>query len=311
MSHQQVAIPIAMRPLAQLSRFLFRTGRGDWVYKSIGALVSMGERIGNTNVFGEYVPTADDIIIACHSRSGTHWMMQIALQIAHLGQADYDYIYDMVAWPDFLPGVAIRLSEHPPSSPTGYRLIKTHAPADSVPYNEVAKYISVIRDPKDVLVSMYYWAPQAFAFLGLRTGTPEDWIDKFIKQQIPGGWWATHTASWWALRDKPNVHVVMFNAMKSDPATEIERIREFLQVELSPSQYLQVIEKSSFQYMKAINHKFSPIIGKTAVMDIVREGKTGSGSALFTQGQLARVDAFCKRELQHLGSDFPYDEMFA
>jgi len=48
-------------------------------------------------------------------------MMQIALQIAHLGQADYDYVYDLVAWPEFLPGVSISLTETPPPSPTGLR----------------------------------------------------------------------------------------------------------------------------------------------------------------------------------------------
>lgn len=55
------------------------------------------------------------------SSSGTNWMMQIALQIAHLGQADYDYGYDLVAWPEFLPGVSISLTETPPPSPTGLR----------------------------------------------------------------------------------------------------------------------------------------------------------------------------------------------
>lgn len=308
MSHQHVPIPLAMKPFAQLSRFLFRIGQGDWLYKLMGAAASSG---GGTNSFKNYVPTKNDIIVVCHSRSGTHWMMQIALQIAHLGQADYDYIYDIVAWPDFLPGVSIKLTETPPPSPTGLRVIKCHSPAQWVPVNDAAKYLTVIRDPKEVLVSMYHWAPQAFAFIGLQTGTSEDWVDKFLKKQVPGGWWAEHTASWWALRDKLNVHIVTFNNLKADASGEIDRIIEFLRVELSPEQRQHVIEKSSFDYMKAINYKFSPIIGDTDRIDIVREGKTGAGRELFTKEQLARVDAYCKSELMRLGSDFPYDELFA
>lgn len=311
MSHQHVPIPRAMKPFAQLSRFLFRIGQGDWVFKLLGALVSMGERRGGVNFFKDYIPTKNDIIIACNSRSGTHWIMQIALQTAHLGQADYDYIYDIVAWPDFLPGVAIKLTETPPPSPTGWRVIKTHAPAQSVPVNDAAKYITVIRDPKEVLASTYHWAPQAFAFLGLQSGTPEYWVEKFINKQIPGGWWAAHTASWWALGDKPNVHIVTFNQLKADTSGEIDRISEFLGIELSAEQRQQVIEKSSFDYMKAINHKFSPIIGGTDMLDIVRKGKTGGGNELFTKEQLAKVDAFCKSELRRLGSDFPYDQLFS
>lgn len=310
MSHKYVPIPLAMRPFAQFSRFLFRIGQGDWIYRLMGGLVSMGNRMGAVNVFGDYIPTENDIIIACNSRSGTHWMMQIALQIAHLGQADYDYIYDIVSWPDFLPGVAIKLTENPPSSPTGLRVIKTHAPAKSVPINDAAKYITVIRDPKEVLVSMYHWAPQAFAFLGLQTGTPDDWIEKFLKNQIPGGWWSEHTASWWALRNNPNVHIITFNDLKTDSNREIDRVCEFLGVDLNPAQRQQVIEKSSFDYMKAINDKFSPIIGGTDKIDVVRQGNTGSGKTLFTKAQLDRVDAYCRSELQRLDSDFPYDEVF-
>lgn len=315
MSRQHVPIPLAMKPFAQFSRFLFRIGQGDWFYKLMGAVVSMGEgREGQSrgvNVFKDYIPTQNDIIIACNSRSGTHWMMQIALQIAYLGQAEYDYIYDIVAWPDFLPEVAIKLSEPPPPSPTGLRLIKTHAPAQAVPVNDAAKYITVIRDPKEVLVSMYHWAPQAFAFIGLQSGTPDEWVEKFLKKQIPGGWWAQHTASWWALRHKANVYIVPFNQLKADTSGQIDAVSAFLGVALSPAQRQLVLEKASFEYMKAINHKFSPIIGDTGMMDIVRQGKTGTGDELFTPEQLDKVDAFCKRELKRLGCDFPYDELFS
>ena len=238
-------------------------------------------------------------------------MMQIALQIAYLGQADYDYIYDIVPWPDFLPGTSIKLTETPPASPTGLRVIKTHLAAQSVPVNDAAKYITIIRDPKEVLVSMYHFAPQAFAFVGFQTGTPEYWVGKFLKNQVPGGSWAEHTASWWALGDRPNVYIVAFNHLKADVNGEIDRISEFLGVELSPEQRQQVIEKSSFDYMKAINHKFSPIIGNTDMPDVIRRGKTGTGSELFSKEQLARVDVFCKSELKRLGSDFPYDQFFA
>jgi hypothetical protein len=30
-------------------------------------------------------------------KSGTHWMMRIAQQIAHRGEAEFDHIHDLVA----------------------------------------------------------------------------------------------------------------------------------------------------------------------------------------------------------------------
>ena len=307
MSHQHVPVPLAMKPVAYLSRFLFRIGQGDLMYRLIGGAASNGR---TPNFFKDYAPTKNDIIVACLARSGTHWMMQIALQIAHLGQADYDYIYDIVPWPDFLPGASIKLTETPPPSPTGLRVIKTHLPAQSVPVNEAARYITVIRDPKEFLVSMYHFSSQSFDFLGWQSGTPDYFVEKFLQKQVPGGWWAEHTASWWALRDQPNVHVVTFNQLKADSNGEIDRISQFLGVDLTREQHQQVIEKSSFAYMKAINYKFSPIIGNTGMMDVIRKGQTGTRGEIFTPEQLARVDAFCKQELQQLGSDFPYDESF-
>jgi hypothetical protein len=296
-----------MKPLVRLSRFLFRTGRGDWVYKIIGAGAS---RAGGS-AFKDYIPTKNDIIVACLSRSGTHWMMQMALQIAHLGQAEYDYLYDVVAWPDFLPDVSIGLSEPPPASPTGLRVIKTHSPAQMVTVNDAAKYITVIRDPKEVLVSLYYFMPKALAFLGLQTGGPDDWVEKFLNKQVPGGWWAEHTASWWALRDRPNVHLVLFKDLKADPGAEIDRISEFLGVNLSSEQRQHVMTKSSFDYMKAIDHKFSPIIGDTDMPVVIRKGQTDTGGDLFTETQLDQINAYCERELERLGSDFPYAELLA
>ena len=289
-------------------RFLFRIGKGEWVYKLFGVVFSRGKA---PNFFKGYTFNKNDIVVACLARSGTHWMMQIALQIAHLGQADYDYVYDIVPWTDFLlPDASIKLNEPVPPSATGYRVIKTHQLARDLCISDSAKYITVIRDPKEFLVSMYHFAPQAFAFMGIDPGTPEYWLEKFFKKQIPGGWWVEHTAGWWVLRDKPNVYVVPFNLLKADSKGQIDRISEFLGVKLTPEQREQVIEKSSFEYMKAINHKFSPIIGNTGMIDIVRRGKTNTGHELFTEEQLARVDAYCTTELKRLGSDFPYSEYF-
>ena len=62
--------------------------------------------------------------------------------------------------------------------------------------------------------------------------------------------------------------------------------------------------------MKAINHKFSPMIDGKDEMEVIRAGKSRAESALFTDEQFAQVDDFCKRELARLGSDFPYEALF-
>jgi hypothetical protein len=74
-----------------------------------------------------------------------------------------------------------------------------------------------------------------------------------------------------------------------------------------------VLEKSTFAYMREIDHKFYPgMVSPFGLPDgkMMREGKSKSAKVLLTTEQQARVDACCRAELVALGSDFPYDEMF-
>ena len=50
----------------------------------------------------DYVPTANDVLICSYFKSGTNWTMQIAVQIAHRGRAEFEHIHDLVAWPDMI-----------------------------------------------------------------------------------------------------------------------------------------------------------------------------------------------------------------
>jgi len=81
--------------------------------------------------FGDYQPTAHDVLACCYFKCGTTWLLQIALQIAYRGTAEFDNIHAVVPWPD-APGRfaqrIIPLSNPSPSqrSPTGLRVIKTH-----------------------------------------------------------------------------------------------------------------------------------------------------------------------------------------
>ena len=110
--------------------------------------------------FANYQATANDVFVCTYSKSGTNWTMQIAHQIAHYGEAEFDNIYDEIPWPDMsMPIELAQLDDPRPlqQSATDQRVIKTHLESDYVPYHPDAKYIVVIRDPKDVFVSSYFF----------------------------------------------------------------------------------------------------------------------------------------------------------
>lgn len=259
--------------------------------------------------FADYVPTEGDIFVSTYARSGTNWTMQIAHQIAHYGEGTFDHIHDVVPWPESPTPNIVPLSDWSVQerSPTGLRVIKTHLESHRVPYNESAKYVTVVRDPKDVFVSSYFFCGMAF--------TVDEWLDFFLSGRFRLGSWPEHTAGYWSWLAHPNVLVLTFDEMVRDLPAVVRRISDLMQVKLTDAQLDRVVAKSSFQYMKAIDRRFSPpmvsVGGNGHETVIVRSGKIGEYIQLINREQQARIDKFCTSELRRLGSDFPYRELFA
>lgn len=264
------------------------------------------------------MPGSQDVIVAAYAKSGTNWAMQIALQIAHLGDAEFDFIHDVVPWPDApIPLIRAKLEDKSlaADSPTGLRVIKTHWEQDFVPYSSEAKYVVIIRDPKEIFVSGYFFAKSTFGSVLHFDYSPEEWFELFLSNRYIFGSWAEHTASWWPLRQKENVFLESFTEMKRASGAMIQQIADLMEVELEEDQMARVIEKSSFAYMKAIEHKFvlplNLLVGeKASQLMMMRKGETGGSSEMLNGEQKARIDKFAQEELARIGSDFPYENFF-
>lgn len=288
--------------------------------RSLGlALPAMRKIFGHVNsdeqkakVFRNYEPTEHDVLVATHSKSGTNWMMQMTTQIAWRGEAEFEHIHQLAAWPEAEFYGIVPIDDPGPweGSSVKKRAIKTAIEADYVPYRESAAYISVIRDPKDVFVSAYHFV---FGLFNLFDDiTLEQWFDLYQTPDYPAGNWARHTNSYWAWRDRPNVLVLIFSDIKKDLPGTVDRVAEVMGVSLSEAERARVIERCSFGYMKEHERKFAPprfpFTPKRAQM--VRAGKVGGSGELLTREQQATIDSFCMSELERLGSDFPYAETF-
>ncbi len=275
----------------------------------------MGSQRLKRRAFRGYAPTPHDIFICTYAKSGTNWAMQIAYQISTLGGGEFGHIHDVVPWPEGPPYSRAHLSDPLPTpTPTGLRVIKTHLESSYVPYNRDAKYLVVIRDPAEVVVSAYFF------WNGLVPGfarfTPEAWCRLFSENKLPLGSWAEHLASYWPWRERDNVLFLSYSEMKADLEGTVGRVADFMEVQLTDEALANITEKSTFAYMKRIDHQFVPPLPKITrrlgggEVVMMRKGQKGAAGELLTVEQEQEVRRSAQRDLKRRGSDFPFAEVF-
>jgi hypothetical protein len=261
-----------------------------------------------------YRPTRHDVFVCSYFKSGTNWTMQMAVQVAHRGRAEFEHIHDLVAWPDMTPraGFAVPLDDEGPqrAAPTGLRVIKTHLRLDPVPYSPEARYICVVRDPKDVFVSSYHFTRAMV--MGPLMPSVEGWLDAYLSKDTALGSWAEHVACYWSMRDRPNVLFMTYESMRADLPGAVGKIAALLGVDLTAEERAAVIERSSFAHMKSIAAKFdapgAPWASSAGAM--MRKGQSGVSGEMLSAEQQQRIDDYWQTELAALGCDFPYEEAF-
>jgi hypothetical protein len=312
----QWAFGLFMYGLATPARWtLEKLGYLERVLRSTGA---RRERdLVRTNPFRGYTPGAQDVFVMTYAKSGTNWVMQIAHQLIYHGKGEFDHLHDIVPWPDtaamgrFLKRYAIPLDQasHWQASPERKRVIKTHFNWELLPYSEQAHYIAVIRDPKDVLVSNYLFVRDSL--YGTAMPSMETWFTLFLAPDfVLGGSWAVNAAGYWAQRHRPNVLILSFKALKPDLRGGVLKIADFLDIQVSEDVIDEVCRRSTFEYMKRIDHKFR--IGKMIPWlpegAMIRKGMQGGSSELLSPARQRQLDAHFMEELKRLSSDLPYDE---
>ncbi len=315
---RMTVLRVVLAPLIWLLRAAMAVARATGSETSVFGAVfrRISERIVHRrrHCFDGYSPKATDVFVVSDIKSGTNWTLQMAYQLINEGQGEFEHVHDVVAWPDSrVQRLPIQLDHEYPStmSKTGRRVIKTHVQADWVPYHPHAAYICVVRDPKDMLVSSYFFIRSAI--FGPLMPSPATWFKLFLDDRHLHGRWAHFAAAAWSWRDRPNVLFLRFEEMKTDPEGTLRRIVELLGVELTEEQLASALHRSSFGYMKAIDHKFYPgRITPTSLAQgsMIRSGKAGNSAEMLTKEQQGAIDEHFASELQRAGSDYPFAEFY-
>ena len=118
-------------------------------------------------------------------------------------------------------------------------------------------------------------------------------FDEHVDMWLEFAAWYRNVKSWWPYYDDEKVLWLRYQDLKSDLASSIEQIINFLAWEITAQQKLKVLEYSSFEWMKAHDEKFSAQSANDKPVfkpgKFIRQGKVGEYRELMSSEQEQRI----------------------
>ena len=212
--------------------------------------INMG-RGANAAYGSSFRPRPSDVFIATYPKCGTTWMMQICHMLRG-GEMNFGEITEVCPWDVWAEKCGQDLDADQVKEP---RIFKSHSLYDNIAKG--GKYIYVARNPEDVFVSFFNFAP---GYFGLHQDdiTMHQFADfTFINSGGPFSTVWDHFMNWYEVKDEANVLWVFFEDLKKDLKAQIQRVAEFLDIpeNVREKRVLQAVEKSSFKFMSSQEQK--------------------------------------------------------
>ncbi|XP_005336649.2 sulfotransferase 2A1 isoform X1 [Ictidomys tridecemlineatus] len=240
----------------------------------------------------QFVIKDEDIVMVSFPKSGTHWLVEILCLIHSKG--DTTWIQSVPIW-ERAPMIETDMGYRLSNEKEGPRLLSSHLPLHLFPkslFTSKAKVIYIMRNPKDVLVSGYYFYTMTNDYK--KPESLERYFQWFIQGNVPYGSWFEHIRGWMSLRDKENILLLSYEELQKDPRSTIERICQFLGKKLNPEKLDSVLKNCSFQVMnqnKMSNLEILPEEFSSRHLKITRKGISGDWKNHLT---VAQAEAFDK-----------------
>jgi len=246
--------------------------------------------IWDTRRWNAFKPRSGDIFVCTPPKCGTTWTQTIVAMLLFPDGNLPAPVMHLAPWLDarFYPlDETVALLE----AQKHRRQIKTHTAADGIPWSPDASYIVVGRDGRDAFMSFVNHMASlredkvgaliesaVAEGISFEAMPPQEDIHEFFAGWVEGGGLFHFLASYWELRDQPNVLFVHYNDLKADTEKEVRRIAAFLGIPIDEKHLPGILERCSFDWMKTNSH----VIGD------LEELFKGGGQSFFFKGTNGR-----------------------
>jgi aryl sulfotransferase len=282
--------------------------------------------------WNEYEPRPGDIVISTPLKVGTTWAQRITAALV-FGSAELpgplmsvSPWLDCTYYPLVMQLMGLEAQDH-------RRFLKTHLPVDALPIYSEVSYLVVGRDLRDAAVSTFNHARGVGNSEGRPLEIPKSedvhtpelpkipedlrrfWKRYFTRSAFPwetDGWPYNspthHLASWWELREEPNVLLLHYQDMLDDLDGQMRRVAAFLGIPVDEGVWPDLVTSCTFSEMKAKkNEMWSGQLGSSlSSFEFFHKGKSGQWQDALTPEDLTlyetamtRVPADLRAWLEH------------
>ncbi|KAG0431626.1 hypothetical protein HPB47_021611 [Ixodes persulcatus] len=204
-----------------------------------------------------YKPLPRDIFIATYPKAGTTWTQYIVWALLNLDNnmeplPSFKSInYDLMPFLEFAGRKVVEKLPEP-------RVIKHHLVFSKSPYHPEAKYLAIVRNPFDCVVSFYHHCLDDRVNLEMaEDATFDDFFEDFMDGHVPFGDYFELVLSWYAHRRDPNVLFYYYEKLIENPMEGYLKIADFIdksigeKLRADEALLADVVRKTSFKNLKA------------------------------------------------------------
>jgi aryl sulfotransferase len=248
----------------------------------------------------DFTPRDGDILVATSYKSGTTWTQMICALLVHQTPELPAPLSVLSPWLE----MRIRPIEAVLAALEGQgrrRVIKTHTPLDGLPWWDNVDYVVCGRDPRDAFVSFHDHmdntdqgrAGALFAAQGLdiQAQAPipdqiddrlEHWLaEASFPWELDGApYWSAfhHAETFWAARQRPNLHFLHYADLVADLPGEMRRMAERLTIRVEEPLWPSLTAAARFEAMKARSDQLAAEVDQALWRDnsqFFRHGEVG------------------------------------